>query len=482
MAPMLKLDIVIVGAGLSGLASACALALNGHRVRVIDKTSGLPPHLGAIRVPPNAAKVLAAWGLHDELAQKSSLIDRVPLIDMYNGGEEVGHTEWSPEMFKDSGGDFHMMGYRDLCEIILERAQSVGAKFIWNRTVVSVVPPADSSGDGERSVSASVTLCSGRVLTADLVIGADGAQSIVRKLVDEGAADGLLEAKYTGTTIYTGIMDTADIMADPTMADIVPLRHPFWMGDNCIAMAYPMRNDKAFGFHVDVVREPSDHEEVSWSWDDVPASEVPLDRLEIRLQSFLKHATTLTRAHCYDLPPSEDRVDESERIILIGQAAHPMMPSAMHQSSDCLESACILGVLLSHLRSMEQLPSLLYAYQDLREKRSPRLHELELGLRAYCGMTGDAREARDENMRAIAAAAQARHDRGLRPGEGAEEDTGPLAQQFAEVAELWGYDAHEAAEEWWLRWGLLRERSECVGDDDEVDNVVGGVEVMIGCL
>ena len=67
--------------GLSGLASACALALNGHRVRVIDKTSGLPPHLGAIRVPPNAAKVLAAWGLHDELAQKSSLIDRVPLID-----------------------------------------------------------------------------------------------------------------------------------------------------------------------------------------------------------------------------------------------------------------------------------------------------------------------------------------------------------------------------------------------------------------
>ena len=154
----------------------------------------------------------------------------------------------------------------------------------------------------------------------------------------------------------------------------------------------------------------------------------------------------------------------------------------MHQSSDCLESACILGVLLSHLRSMEQLPSLLYAYQDLREKRSPRLHELEMGLRAYCGMTGDAREARDENMRAIAAAAQARHDRGLRPGEGAEEDTGPLAQQFAEVAELWGYDAHEAAEEWWLRWGLLRERSECVGDDDEVDNVVGGVEVMIGCL
>lgn len=118
----------------------------------------------------------------------------------------------------------------------MERAQSVGAKFIWNRTVVSVVPPADSSGDGERSVSASVTLCSGRVLTADLVIGADGAQSIVRKLVDEGAADGLLEAKYTGTTIYTGIMDTADIMADPTMADIVPLRHPFWMGDNCIAM------------------------------------------------------------------------------------------------------------------------------------------------------------------------------------------------------------------------------------------------------
>lgn len=36
----------------------------------------------------------------------------------------------------------------------------------------------------------------------------------------------------------------------------------------------------------------------------------------------------------------------------------------------------------------------------------------------------------------------------------------PTEKQLAEIAEVWGYYAIDAADEWWVEWGLLRERSQ----------------------
>jgi hypothetical protein len=41
------------------------------------------------------------------------------------------------------------------------------------------------------------------------------------------------------------------------------------------------------------------------------------------------------------------------------------------------------------------------------------------------------------------------------PGSG-----GPTEAELAEIAEVWGYFAIDAADEWWVEWGLLRERSQ----------------------
>ena len=153
----------------------------------------------------------------------------------------------------------------------------------------------------------------------------------------------------------------------------------------------------------------------------------------------------------------------------------------MHQSSDCLESAAVLSTLLSHLRAPAQLPSLLYAYHDLRAPRAARLHDLELKNRFYLCMEGELRLARDENMRASLV-----RRRGGDTGAGGgaegdeveeEDDGGQLARQWAELSEVWGYDAREEAEEWWIRWGLLRERAGGQAGADAAGSVfgIGGV-------
>ena len=38
--------------------------------------------------------------------------------------------------------------------------------------------------------------------------------------------------------------------------------------------------------------------------------------------------------------------------------------------------------------------------------------------------------------------------------------SGPTEAEFAEVGEVWGYYAVDAADEWWVEWGMLRERSQ----------------------
>jgi salicylate hydroxylase len=38
--------------------------------------------------------------------------------------------------------------------------------------------------------------------------------------------------------------------------------------------------------------------------------------------------------------------------------------------------------------------------------------------------------------------------------------SGPTEAELAEIAEIWGYFAIDAADEWWVEWGMLRERSQ----------------------
>jgi len=53
---------------------ALGLALSGHTVRVLEKTKGLGPSPGGIRLTPNVTKILVQWGLADELRTRGTLV------------------------------------------------------------------------------------------------------------------------------------------------------------------------------------------------------------------------------------------------------------------------------------------------------------------------------------------------------------------------------------------------------------------------
>jgi salicylate hydroxylase len=63
----LKLNILIFGGSIGGLAAAIPLARAGHNVTVFESRPELTQIGGAIAISPNGVRVLAAWGLEEKL-------------------------------------------------------------------------------------------------------------------------------------------------------------------------------------------------------------------------------------------------------------------------------------------------------------------------------------------------------------------------------------------------------------------------------
>jgi salicylate hydroxylase len=104
-----------------------------------------------------------------------------------------------------------------------------------------------------------------------------------------------------------------------------------------------------------------------------------------------------------------------------------------------LEDAAVLGTLFSRLRSVDQVSTLLYAYQELRKDRADMLVVLERN-NAKVAFSGPGR-IRDGLARWTAILADAIY---FPPR------SGPTKAEFAEVEEVWGYFAFDAADEWWV--------------------------------
>jgi len=149
----------------------------------------------------------------------------------------------------------------------------------------------------------------------------------------------------------------------------------------------------------------------------------------------------------------------------MGEAAHPLYvstyeiripisdnnfskPCVLQSCSMQIEDAEVLGTLFSRLRAWDQLPHLAEAFQELREPRTRAIYAKETKAfdTVWVG-PGPQREARD----------QALHGMMVEGHKGWDETK--MRWQWDEICEVFGYNARDAAEDWWVMWGMLRERS-----------------------
>ena len=133
-----------------------------------------------------------------------------------------------------------------------------------------------------------------------------------------------------------------------------------------------------------------------------------------------------------------------------------------------LEDASVLAKLFSHLLEESQIPSFLYAFEEIRRARTVKINNVDNQNIDFMTMpSGDMATMRDNAMAATFAAG--RNDLDAEEGDDA-------SSQWTENREIFGYDAEDAADEWWVSWGLAALRAKGAPQLTELGGV-GGVGV-----
>ncbi|MFD0041712.1 FAD-dependent monooxygenase [Streptomyces anulatus] len=204
-------DVLIVGAGPTGLVLACDLARRGAAVRIVDR-SPAPPRTSRAKGPnPRSLEILDDLGVAEEVLAAGSA--PLPMLK-YRDRRPVAEADpWadsapSPDARYDRGW---LIAQWRLEGILRDRLAGYGVRVEPGREVVGLAQGRNEDdrsdagdgcdgGDGEQHVD--VTYADGQTGRARYVVGCDGAHSSVRKL---------LGITFEGTTAEDQVMVCGDV-------------------------------------------------------------------------------------------------------------------------------------------------------------------------------------------------------------------------------------------------------------------------------
>ncbi|KAG1874991.1 hypothetical protein F4604DRAFT_1880826 [Suillus subluteus] len=398
------LRFIVVGGSIAGVACAYALQAAGH-------------NHGGIRSPPNMTRLLNHWGLGPAISRVAIKANRFTFMDG-KSGEELGTLVLHEKLMKALAADFLYIQHGALHTIFVEYAKNAGVQFRYNTEVVSVDP-----------WKGMVIMRNGAKLSADVIVGADGYRSVVRPVVvgPEGVKGVLDKRVSVNITVPTDLMRQHKDLVKLTVSPEWSL----WLGDDCATHGLltkvdprSLKKEYAVVMHV-----PTDGKPAPNSWDrsqPLDKKFLKLDRFEPRIQKLVGLAQTMTPTGHTIYEPFDNWVHESGKVVLVGEAAHPLMPNGSHNAAMSIEDAMTLSTLFlsQHLNRIQ-----------LRQPRCAATQASELRKRDFiCLPLGPDQQLRDDGLRDARA-------RALLDWDDAEEEF--LRDTWEEYIDLFAFDAQK---------------------------------------
>jgi len=220
----LALDIIVVGCGIGGLSAAFCLTQAGHRVTIIESYPVVGEFGAGIQLTPNSTRLLRRWGLGEHLKEVAIRPGGIAHL-RYSTGERVGFTKLGETLEGNYGAAYYHTHRADLHKLLYDLVAPH----------VTILLGSTVTGCDPDPVSPSVTLKSGGVIRADLIVGADGVKSYIQQVVSGRPSP----AEVTGDAVYRATIPASLLAQDPELRGLIEdPQMTVWVGPGKFTAGY----------------------------------------------------------------------------------------------------------------------------------------------------------------------------------------------------------------------------------------------------
>lgn len=339
---------LVVGGGIGGLAAALALARRGHAVHLLEQAKAFGEIGAGLQLAPNAFRALERLGVLDRVKEDAVFPRQMVMLDAISG-DPITSLDLGEKFRARYGHPYAVMHRTDLHGALLEACRdNPRISLETDRRVVSV----ENLGEAAR-----VACADGSLYETGLLVGADGLHSQVRRFLGDDTPP--VCARFVA---YRGTVPIEE-MTEHAGADNLVV----WVGPDMHLVQYPVRRGELY--NQVAVFKSYDYRPDSDDWGTVAELEESFSRASAPVRAGLKSIGRGRRWPLFDRPPLETWV--CNRILLLGDAAHPMLQYLAQGACQALEDAVLLADLLPE-GSGDPAPALA-RYQELRRTRTARV-------------------------------------------------------------------------------------------------------------